>query len=171
MGKTRRGRPQKYGEPSQILAVTLPTETIRALSRLDADLGWAIVRLVEKTGRASRPESRPAPDAELVEVGRGQYLIVVNAAAFHALPGVQMIPLSEARAFLALAPGQGMADLELAVIDRLAYPATPERERRALDRLLLQLRKWRRDRHLIFHARSIIIVSGPRPTARAPRGR
>jgi hypothetical protein len=68
-----------------------------------------------------------------------------------------MVPLSDSQAFLALEPGRGLADLELTVGDRIAtIKAGPER--RALARLLDQLRKWRRDRRLQFDTRSIILV-------------
>jgi hypothetical protein len=140
------------------VAVTLPQEVIDTLHGLHSDLGWAIVALVEKSRRISPPAS-PIVDAELVEIGDGQRLIVVNSAIFRALTGVQMVPLSGTQAFLALEPGRGMADLELAVLDRLERPVTSDRERSALVRLRDQLRKWRRDPHLQFQVRSIILVS------------
>jgi hypothetical protein len=59
---------------------------------------------------------------------------------------------------LALESGRGMTDLELAVLDRLEDPAVDRRERQALSRLRAQLRAWRRDRVLRFHARAIIVV-------------
>jgi hypothetical protein len=45
------------------------------------------------------------------------------------LPGVDAIPLADGRAFLALEPGRGIADLELAILDRLeaTAPGTPQR--------------------------------------------
>ena len=154
----RRGRPPKYGQPSKVVAVTLPQDVTEILRGLHSDLGWAIVTLVEKTRRGAPPASPPA-EAELVDVGEGQKLIVINSAVFRPLTGVQMIPLSGTQAFLALAPGRGMADLELAVLDRLERPMASERERRALERLRDQLRRWRRDPHLQFQTRSIILVS------------
>lgn len=158
----RRGRPPKYGRPSQVVALTLPQEVVDALGRIHTDLGWAIVTLVEKTSHSAPPTS-PLAHAELVEIGDGQRLIVVNPAMLGSMPGVQLVPLSETQAFLALDPGRGMADLELAVVDRLEQPATSGRERQALLRLRGQLRKWRRDPHLQFLARSIILVTKRRP--------
>jgi hypothetical protein len=73
------------------------------------------------------------------------------------LPGVRVVPLSGSQAFLALEPGRGMADLELAVIDRIERLAAGE-ERQAFERLRDRLRRWRRNRHLRFESRSIIIV-------------
>jgi len=159
----RRGRPSKYGRPSRVVAVTLPQEVIDTLREVHSDLGWAIVALVEKTRRIVQTASSHA-DAELVEIGDGQRLIVVHSAIFHALPGVQMIPLSSTQAFLALEPGRGMADLELAVLDRLERPGVSEREHQALGRLRDQLRRWRKDPHLHFQVRSIILAGRKPPT-------
>lgn len=175
-----RGRPPKYGRPTKIVAVTLPEEVVAALSRVHEDLGWAIVTLVgehrQRTSDAS-PESgtrktrRPAreltDEAELVSIGAGQSLIVVNAATVRSLPGVQMIPFTETRSFLAFEPGKGMADLELAVHDRLERLRAGSRERRAVERLLNRLRKWRKDASLGFAQRSIILVSDVKPPAEA----
>jgi hypothetical protein len=156
--KGRRGRPPKYGTRSQIVAVTLPRTTVSALAQLHSDLGWAIVGLVEKTQRATSPRS-VARDVQLVEVGDGGFLIVVDRERFHMLPGVQLVPLSATQAFLALEPGGGIADLELAVLERLERLKTPSRERRATIELSRQLRKWRRDPQLQSHSRSIVIVT------------
>jgi hypothetical protein len=153
----RRGRPHKYGRPSRVVALTLPKEVIEALRASHSDLGWAVVTLVEKTrGRAQR---QPSADVQLVEVGAGASLIVVNPAFIQHLPTVQMVPLSDHEAFLALEPGRGMADLEIAVVDHLdrLRPGTPER--RAAERLRQQLRAWRRDPKLTFESRSIILVT------------
>jgi hypothetical protein len=154
----RRGRPPKYGRPSRVVAVTLPHEIIETLRQLHSDLGWAIVALVEKTRLTGAPPPQ-LDDAQLVEIGDGQRLIVVRSAVFHALPGVEILPLSSTQAFLALEPGRGMADLELAVIDRLERGNMGERERQALMRFRDQLRRWRRDTHLHFHPRTIITAT------------
>jgi hypothetical protein len=156
-----RGRPPKYGRRSQVIAVTLPEEVVKTLRRTHSDLGWAIVSLVERNGRGPAT-SAPKDHAQLVQIGEGEFLIVVNSATFRALPSVQMVPFSASQAFLALEPGRGIADLELAVRDRLESLKAPTLERRAILRLAEQLRNWRRSRRLEFHARSIIVV-GKRP--------
>lgn len=157
--KGRRGRPPKYGQPSRVVAVTLPETAVTALQAIHEDLGWAIVTLVQKT--ATRPGRAAPRDAHLVEVGDGQSLIVVDPRVFRRLPDVQIVPLSETQAFLAFEPGRGMADLELAVRDRRAE-LKGGRERDVLGRLVRQLRQWRRDRRLTFDNRSIIIVGQSR---------
>ncbi|MCC7417647.1 MAG: hypothetical protein IT176_10940 [Acidobacteria bacterium] len=152
----RRGRPSKFGRPSQVVALTLPEEVVRGLRRVHADLAWAIVNLFEK--RPPGPADEDQADAELVTIADRRSLIVVNRRLFKTLPGIQIIPLHGDRAFLALDAGRGMADLELAVIDRLEAPAIEARERKALTAFRTQLRKWRHDRTLRFHTRAIIVV-------------
>ncbi|MEO8483881.1 MAG: hypothetical protein ABI634_16850 [Acidobacteriota bacterium] len=159
----KRGRPQKYGQAARIVAITLPVKVVEMLHELDDDLGWAIVSLAEKTqGRTVR---RPVLEAELVEIGGGKSLIVVDTSIFRSLPGVDIVPFSHTQAFLALEAGRGMADLELAVQDRVAHLKPGSRVRPPLQRLLTQLQAWRRSRALRFDTRSIILVSRARRRA------
>jgi hypothetical protein len=152
----KRGRPPKYGQPAKVVAVTLPIDVVNRLLELDDDLGWAIVSVVEKS--QERAARGPVPEAQLVEVGGGQSLITIDPTVFRSLPDVRMVPLSETQAFLALESGRGMADLELAVYDRLAGLTSGSRHRPPLERLLDQLQTWRRNRTLSFETRSIILV-------------
>ena len=154
--RLRRGRPHKFGRPSELVAVTLPTEVVKGLRRVHRDLGWAIVTLFEKRPLASeRPQQ---DDVELVGVADGRFLITINPAIVSHLPGVQIIPLSSSRAFLALAPERGIADLELAVRDRLESGRLGSGERRALSAMRQQLTRWRRDPALVARSRAIIVV-------------
>ena len=89
---------------------------------------------------SSFAQNRIQPDVELVTITERQSLIVVNRAVFGKLPGIQIVPLDGRRAFLALEPGRGMADLELAVLDRLENAAVAPPERQALARLRTELR-------------------------------
>jgi hypothetical protein len=155
----RRGRPSKFGRPGRVVALTLPEDAIRELHRVHHDIGWAIVKLLEAARPMSAANARDEqPDVELVDVGERRALIVINLEAFRTLPGVNIIPFSGNRAFLALDNGRGMSDLELAVIDRLGDPAIESRERRALTTLRGQLTGWRRDRRVQFYTRSIIVI-------------
>ncbi len=112
---------------------------IAGLRKIDADLAWAVVRIFE--GETRRAPAAPADRTvvRLVRVAERRSLIVVSRAEFTRLPGVMMIPVSASRAFLALEPGLGMSDLELAVTDRLDEETIDERERKALTRLRAQL--------------------------------
>ena len=153
----KRGRPQKFGRPSRVVALTLPEEVVRGLGKIHPDLGWSIVALFEKSPTKSRP-AEEQPDVELVAIGERQSLIAVNCEVLKSLPGINIIPLSGNRAFLALEPTHGMADLELAVIDRLERAPSDQKERNVLMKFRAQLRAWRRDNSLRFHTRSIIVV-------------
>jgi len=158
-GKGRRpGRPPKFGRPSRVVAFTLPEDVIDRLRRVHRDLGWAVVKMVDAQYEPHSPREDVQPDVELVTVADRRSLIVVNREVISNLPGVNIIPLSGNRAFLALDIDRGMSDLELAVSDRLAEASVGRRERRALTALQGQLRTWRRDQTLRFHTRAIIVV-------------
>ena len=84
-------------------------------------------------------------------------LFIFLARLFDGLSGVSVIRLSDGRGFLALQPGKGYADLELAVVDMIdAVNVSPER-RKALVEIRKQLREWRQS-GLLFEARSILVV-------------
>jgi hypothetical protein len=159
-GRGKRGRPPKFGRPSQVVALTLPDEVVRGLRRVHPDLAWAVVTLFEKEPRrlSASAQDRVQPDVELVTIAERQSLIVVNRSVFKRLPGIQIVPLDGRRAFLALEPGRGMADLELAVLDRIEDAAVAPPERQALARLRTELRTWRHDRTLRFHIKAIIVA-------------
>ena len=158
MSPTRRGRPSKFGRPSQVVALTLPDDVVSGLRKIDPDVGWAIVTLFEKSPVRGTLEPDDRPDVELVTIADRRSLIVVNRAVIKNLKGVNIVPLHGDRAFLALDAGRGMTDLELAVIDSLDDPLVELHERKALRKLRSQLRAWRHDRTLRFHTRSIIVV-------------
>jgi hypothetical protein len=163
--RRRRGRPQKFGRPGELVQLTLPTDVIRGLRQMDDDLARAVVRLFELAPAWARGSSL---DVELLSIADRHFLIVINRSVVKSLPGVDIIPIEGHRAFLALTPGRGVSDLELAVIDRLSDVANlvDVRERRALEHLRAQLRVWRNDPALQFHDRAIIVVEStvvPRP--------
>ena len=162
----KRGRPPKFGSPGEVVAITLPRDVIRGLKRIHTDIAWAIVRLFQKRSRGTPAQRASSADSELVSVANGKSLIVVNRDVFKELPGVSMIPLHGDRAFLALDPDAGIADLELAVIDRMAKRDISSRERAALAELRTHLHRWRRDPGLRCRIRSIIVVERTRGTAR-----
>lgn len=153
---TKRGRPPKFGRPGHLVSLTLPDDALQRLNHVDADTGWAIVKLLERT--PGSPEAKPQADVELARIAARRSLIVVSRAVFRNLPGINLIPLDEERAFLALESGRGLSDLELAVHDGLADRRLGVRERQALESLRRQLAAWRHDRRLAFHIRSIIVV-------------
>lgn len=153
--ETKRGRPLKFGRPAQLVTLTLPDDVVTWLGTLDADLGWAIVKLHErslKTGQA-----RQHTLADLVQLPGRRALILVRPESFANLKGISTIPLADGRGFLALDPGKGVADLELAVLDRLDVNGLPASERADLQFLRQQLRQWREE-GTAFESRAIIVA-------------
>jgi hypothetical protein len=156
--RRRRGRPRKFNGPTQVVALTLPDDVVDGLRKIDDDLAWAVVTLFEKRPEEAARVARARPNAELVRIAGQRSLIVINRAVFKSLPGVNIIPLSGDRAFLALEPGRGMSDLELAVHDRLADDNTDRCERDALTAFRSQLREWRCAPGTRSYTRAIIVV-------------
>lgn len=151
----RRGRPPKYGRPAQLVTFTLPDDVLAWLASLHPDPAWAIVKLHEQASRRAR---KPIALAELVQLPHRRALIMVNAEVLSHLPNVSIIPLSDGRGLLALEAGRGVADLEIAVIDRLDAPRIPEPEREALVALREKLREWRQQ-GVRFESRAIIVAN------------
>ncbi len=97
-----RGRPKKYGRPARAVTVTLPEDILATLSAADTDLGRAIVRLVERRGKALAIARKPA--AEIAPYGNRSIIIVPEARALRRLPGVQLVPIGNGRCLIALEP-------------------------------------------------------------------
>lgn len=157
----KRGRPAKFGRPSRLVALTLPEDVIDSLRRVNPDIGWAIVQLVD--AQRSLPDNdskdeRSRPGVELAEVGRKRSLIVVGEASLRGLQGVTTIPMGDGRAFLAFDGPKGVAELELALLDRIDELSESSSERATLAQIRDTLRSWRRDASLRFLTRSIIVV-------------
>jgi hypothetical protein len=152
-----------------LLAVTLPEDVVRWLKGIHADPAWAIVTLFERSARRRHSgQPRAIPPVELAEISARRALIVVDPRAIGSVPGVSVIPVAAGRAFLAFDHGRGLADLELAVMDRLDAPVASAAERKELSVLQRQLRGWRRSGWFRFSIRSIILVE---PNAGRGRGR
>jgi hypothetical protein len=142
--------------------MTLPTDVVRGLRRVNPDLAWAVVSLVRGTARSPLSPPRRA-DADLIEISNGRSLIVVKHDVIKHLPGVEVIQLQPGAAFFALQSGRGIADLEVAVLDRLASGMASPREQRALEQLRTQLRKWRNSRTLKCETHAILVLERARP--------
>lgn len=152
----RRGRPSKFGRPSQMIALTLPEDILGALATVHRDPGWAIVRLVEKLLGEGAPHRPPkSPVAELVQLPGSRAIIVVQPQIFGRMRGIAMIPLSDGRAFLAFDQTAGLADLEVAILDQL--DAGPSAQRSELLKARDIVRAWRQDTGLVFRSRSILV--------------
>jgi hypothetical protein len=167
----RRGRPPKFGSPSQVVALTLPEEVLEALSTLNPDPGWAIVELVRPMLHAGKKRPRIQAEtavAELAHLPGRRSLIVVQPHVFSSLRGVSVIPLADGRAFLAMDGAGGIADLELAILDQLETTPATSPEHRGLVQARDVIRKWRTDPSIVVRTKSIIVVEGPRSVPRVP---
>lgn len=157
MAIRRRGRPLKFGRPGQSVTLTLPGDVVDWLHTLHEDAAWAIVGLYERRGAMKRPAGTPRAAAELVQLPGRRALILVRPELLRGVPGVTVVPLSDGRAFIALESGNGVADLEVAVLDRLDAAGVSLQERAQLTEFRQIVRDWRKQ-GLKFHTRSILVV-------------
>lgn len=172
MSRKLRGRPLKFGRPAELLAVTLPHDVVHGLQRIHPDPGWAIVSLYEKlTDKATRWRREPGPIVELAQLSPDSALIVVDPQLIQSVPGVSVVPMTTGRAFLAFGEGRGLADLEVAILDRLRRGKDSPLVRKKLTVLHRQIRDWRRSRRLRLSTRSIILVEGVNSARRGHRSR
>jgi hypothetical protein len=124
------------------------------------------VRLYEKMAKTRREATAPVqPAIELAQLSPRSALIVVDPRAIRNAPGMSVVPVASGRAFLAFDEGRGLADLELALLERLRNSRISAAARKDLRLLQRQVRDWRRGRGYRFSKRSIILVE------RAPRSR
>jgi hypothetical protein len=157
MAIRRRGRPLKFGRQGQSVTLTLPADVVDWLHTLHDDLGWAIVGLHERRATFKRA-AIPQPNvAELVQLPGRRALILVRPELLRAVRGVAVVPLSDGRAFIALDAGSSVADLELAVIDRIETPGLAATERAQLGEFRQVMRQWR-TQGLKFQTRAILVV-------------
>lgn len=162
----KRGRPLKFGRVTQLVSLTLPNDVVKWLASVDDDLAWAIVKLHERATKTA--SARRFEVAGLVQIPGDRALILVRPEYFDKLRGVSLIPLADGRAFLALEPSKGVADLELAVLARLDAPTLSSGERDALLHLRGLLRKWSQE-GTRFESRSIIVAKRRQGAGRAAR--
>jgi hypothetical protein len=156
--RSRPGRPLKFGRPSRVITVTLPEDIIETLRATDADLGRAIVSVADGTRGVSAGSQGARKVVELMRTGRRESLIVIDPTAVPSLPRCAFIRIGPHRAFMALDPGSGLADLELSVVDRVDDPDVTRDQRRALRTLRAALRRWRQDASVSISARSIVLL-------------
>ena len=163
----RRGRPSKFGRAARAVTVTLPEDVIDRLSAVNLDISRAIVQLAE-----TRTPRRvlPAP-VEVSEYGHGALIVVSPVAALKRLPGVELIPLSDGRALIALAKEAGLGDLELALRDALDDGATSASDKAALTGIVTILRRARKAPGDSLHTRTIIVVEPSRRGRKASASR
>src|SRR5262245_21742630 len=159
------GRPPKYGRPSHAITVTLPEDVLTRLKGLDADLGRAIVALVEQRDRRKLASPQIAP-AHIASYGNHAVIVVNPAKALKRLPGVQLVPAGNGQSLISLEEPNSISRLELNIGDALEAPDISDAERQTLEAIAGILRRARRSRGMTLKERSIIVLESKRPQKR-----
>ena len=125
------------------------------LETVDADLGHAIVKLTEQ-GTPRR--SRPSAPAEIASYGNHAVILVTPVKALKRLAGVQLVPIGNGRALIALERAQSIPQLELELGDAIERDDISRDDRRALKAVADILRETRRSRKVSLEERMIIVL-------------
>jgi hypothetical protein len=147
----RPGRPPKFGRRARPVSVTLPEDLIERLQAQHLDLGRAIVDLFEARSTSDAP-------VQLAEFGRGALILVPPAGALKRMAGVELIPLSNGRALIALDHPMSPSDLELALNDALIGLALAAPDHAIVANVVSILREARTSAKARLRQRTIIIV-------------
>jgi hypothetical protein len=162
----RRGRPRKFSGPSRPVTLTLPIETIEALTALDSDLSRAVVRIAQSEGR------RRHAAAELASFGRRAVIVVTASRTLERRVGVDLVPLPDGRALISFEETTTPDALELRIEDALEGPDLSRADRETFEAILEILKTARRSGEVALLRRNIIVLEGrrrPRPGARPSR--
>lgn len=151
-----RGRPRKYGRPARAVTVTLPEDTLARLSAIHADVGSAIVSLVERRTSSRAAAVRPT---EVSRYGNRAVIVVKPSQTLKRLRGVQLVPVGDGRALISLAASTSMSSLELQVRDAVEQLAPQHQDREGLQALADILRQTRGARSATAEARTIIVLA------------
>jgi hypothetical protein len=152
------GRPKKYGRPSRAVTLTLPEDVLARLRAMDADLGRAIVTLVERRGNGHVPAVRPA---EIASYGKHAVIVVTPVRALRRIPGVQLVPTGGGRALISLDHSGSVPQLELDLRDAITKPM-PAGERSVLRAAADLLTRARAVRSIHVEQRTIIVLESKR---------
>lgn len=157
--RRRRGRPRKFGRPSNPVTVTLPDDVIARLGEIDADLGRAIVAVVE---HRPGPRPRAVENAQLATYGRHAVIVVTPIKALNRLPGVQLIPIGHNRALISLDQPNAIPQLELDIRDAVDRNGVGKSEKQTLRVLADILRRARKSGRVTLEERTIIVLEAKR---------
>lgn len=136
--------------------MTLPEDVLARLSAVHADVGSAIVYMVEKSAPVRAVATRPA---EVTRYGNRAVIIVTPSPTLRRLRGVQLVPVGNGRALISLSSSTSISSLELQVRDALERMTPQNREREGLQMLADILRRSRGSRELVSEARTIIVLA------------
>ena len=157
--RRRRGRPRKFDEPTRVVSLTLPESVIASLSKVHADLGYAVAGLI-------RGRRRQREGAELVPFGNRAVISVRRSDALERKLGVELVPTSHGRALIAFDAPHTIADLELRLHDALEDTSLAPADRATFEAIRAILRDARRSEQVVLLRRSIIVLESRRGRAR-----
>jgi hypothetical protein len=149
------------------VTLTLPEDVLDRLGAVHADVGQAIVNLVEDRP-APRVHGRRA--AELASYGNHAVIVVTPVKALTRLAGVQLIPVGNGRALISLQAPNSIPQLELHLRDAMEGARTGHPERQTLDAIAGILRQARLSRSVRLEERTIIVLESKRQRGAAATG-
>jgi len=158
------GRPMKYGRASRVVTLTLPEDVITRLRTVNSDLGRAVVGLAE---RHRRPRRSLRQRAEISAYGNHAVIVVQPARALKRLPGVELVPIGDGRALIALEADRSVSELELEIRDVVDRGEVSGEEKATLDAITDILRRARLSRSVSLQQRTIIVLEAKRQRRRA----
>ena len=147
----RPGRPPKFGRRARPVTISLPEDLLERLRAQHLDLGRAIVDLFERSAAADSP-------VQLAEFGKGALILVPPASALKRLAGVELIPLTNGRALIALDQPMSPSDLELTLNDALTDGSLPADDHAIVANVVDILHEARTSPRARLRQRTIIIV-------------
>ena len=159
----RRGRPRKFSGPSRPVTLTLPVETIEALTALDSDLSRAVVRIAQSDA------GRRHAAAELATFGRRAVIVVNASRVLERRIGVDLVPLPDGRALISFEDHTTPDTLELRIEDALEDSGLLPADRETFEAILEILRTARRSGEVAVLRRNIIVLEGRRRPRSATR--
>jgi hypothetical protein len=154
-----RGRPRKYAEPSRTLTLTLPESVLSLLSAIHEDVSQAIVRLTR-----GRKASGTRKAADLLVFGERAVITIRPTPSLELRAGVQLVPLPDGRALIALESPESLAALQLSINDALDDGNMSRRDRAVYENLRDILREARLSNEVTLQHRHIIVLEARRPS-------
>jgi hypothetical protein len=154
------GRPPKFDEPCRVVTVTLPERTLDDLAMLDRDRARAIVKASTLARQAANGDAAPRPsnDVDLVRVAPDSAIIALSSSRPLAeIPGLTLVEFQPSRFLVIVDPAISLADVEIAIVDRMeTFSPDMGKERDVLRQILDHLRSGRRSKRI--RTGSIILV-------------
>jgi hypothetical protein len=155
--RRRRGRPRNFAEPSRTVTLTLPESAIARLSAVHDDLSQAIVGLIDHQRERTRRKG-----ADLLVFGRQAVITIRPTRSLEIRAGVQLVPLPDGRALIALDDPSSLSALQLTLADALDDPALPDDDRSVYENLTEILRAARTSADVSVAQRRIIVLESTR---------